>query len=106
MLCAFTRGKNKKWSCKKMIHKLRVMFIFVATCLILFYCIPSFGQVIKGSISGTALDQQGAVVAGAQVKATNTETGVVLTTTTDNSGSFHFNLIPVGNYTIEISAQN
>ena len=89
-----------------MIHKLRVMFIFVATCLILFYCIPSFGQVIKGSISGTALDQQGAVVAGAQVKATNTETGVVLTTTTDNSGSFHFNLIPVGNYTIEISAQN
>jgi len=86
-------------------RKLRDKLILVATCLTLLYCIPSFGQVIKGSISGTAVDQQGAVVVGAQVKATDTETGVVLTTTTDNGGSFHFNLIPVGNYKVELSAQ-
>jgi hypothetical protein len=86
-------------------RKLRDKLILVATCLTLLYCIPAFGQVIKGSISGTAVDPQGAVVPGAQVKATNTETGVVQTTTTDNSGLFHFNLIPVGNYKIEISAQ-
>src|SRR5882724_1417728 len=89
---------------QRMNRKLRDKLILVATCLAL--CIPSFGQVLKGSISGTAIDQQGAVVSGAQVKATNTGTASVLTTTTDNSGSFRFNLIPAGEYKIEISAQH
>ena len=84
-------------------RKLRDKLILVATCLAL--CIPSFGQVLKGSISGTAVDQQGAVVSGAQVKATNVATGNVLTTTTDNSGLFRFSLIQAGNYKIEVSAQ-
>jgi len=87
-------------------RKLRDKLILVATCLTLLWCIPSFGQVLKGSISGTAVDQQGAVVSGAQVKATNTATGGVLTTTTDNSGLFHFSLISVGDYKVEVSAQN
>jgi hypothetical protein len=87
-------------------RKLRDKLILVATCLMLLWCIPSFGQVLKGSISGTAVDQNGAVVPGAQVKATNTGTSAVLTTTTDNSGSFRFNLIPAGEYKIEISAQH
>ena len=41
-------------------RKLRDKLILVATCLAL--CIPSFGQVLKGSISGTVTDPQGAVV--------------------------------------------
>jgi hypothetical protein len=87
-------------------RKLRDKLILVATCLMLLWCIPSFGQVLKGSISGTAVDQNGAVVPGAQVKATNTGTGSVLTTTTDNSGSFRFNLISAGEYKVEVSAQH
>src|SRR6476469_1050259 len=89
---------------QRMNRKLRDKLILVATCLAL--CIPSFGQVLKGSISGTAVDQQGAVVSGAQVKATNVATNNVLTTTTDSSGLFRFNLIPAGEYKIEISAPN
>jgi hypothetical protein len=89
---------------QRMNRKLRDKLILVATCLAL--CIPSFGQVLKGSISGTAVDQQGAVVSGAQVKATNVATGSVLTTTTDSSGLFRFNLIPAGEYKIEVSAPN
>src|SRR5438270_17471 len=88
---------------QRMNRKLRDKLILVATCLAL--CIPSFGQVLKGSISGTAVDQQGAVVSGAQVKATNVATGNVLTTTTDNSGLFRFSLIQAGTYKIEVSAQ-
>jgi hypothetical protein len=87
-------------------RKLRDKLILVATCLTLLWCIPSFGQVLKGSISGTVVDQQGAVVSGAQVKATNTGTAAVQTTTTDNSGLFRFSLIPAGEYKIEISAQH
>jgi hypothetical protein len=91
---------------QRMNRKLRDILILVATCLTLLWCIPSFGQVLKGSISGTAVDQQGAVVSGAQVKATDTATGTVHTTTTDNSGLFRFSLIPAGNYKIEVSAPN
>jgi len=87
-------------------HKNLDKFILVAACLMLLCSIASFGQVLKGSISGTVVDPQGAVVQGAQVTATNTGTGTVLNTTSDNSGSFRFNLIQVGEYKIEVTAQN
>ena len=86
-------------------RKLRNATLLVAACLALVWCVPSFGQVLKGSISGTVADPQGAVVSGAQVKATQLETATVLTSISDNSGSFHFNLIPAGTYKIEVSAQ-
>jgi hypothetical protein len=86
-------------------RKLRAVPIVLAAFLVLVWCVPSFGQVLKGSISGTVTDPQGAVVSGAQVKATQLETGTVLTSTSDNSGSFHFNLIPAGTYKLEVSAQ-
>jgi hypothetical protein len=89
---------------QRMNRKLRDKLILVATCLAL--CIPSFGQVLKGSISGTVTDPQGAVVPGAQVKATSTATANVMSTTTDNSGTFRFNLIPAGEYKVEVSAQH
>src|SRR5579884_234019 len=91
---------------QRMNRKLRDKLIMVAACLTLLWCVPSFGQVLKGSISGTAVDPQGAVVSGAQVKATNTATGGVLTTTSDSSGLFRFSLIPAGEYKVEISAPN
>src|SRR5215467_1406124 len=90
----------------RMNRKLRDILVLVVSCLLLLWCIPSVGQVLKGSMSGIAVDQQGAVVSGAQVKATNIATGAVLTTTTDSSGLFRFNLIPAGEYKIEVSAPN
>ena len=84
----------------------RKYFLALATaCLVLMWCLPSIGQVLKGSISGTVEDPQGAVVSGAQVKAINTATGASLTTTSDSSGLFRFNLIPAGTYKVEVSAQ-
>jgi len=60
---------------------------------------------LKGSFSGTATDPQGAVLAGAEVKATNLATGATLTTKSDSSGLFRFNLIPAGEYKVQVSAQ-
>src|SRR5579859_5690301 len=86
-------------------RKLRYIAALFAVTLALVWCIPSVGQVVKGSISGSVIDPQGAVVSGAQVKAKNTETGVVFATTTDSAGFYRFNLLPVGTYSVEVKAQ-
>jgi hypothetical protein len=86
-------------------RKLRYTAAFFAVTLALALCIPSFGQVVKGSISGSVIDPQGAVVSGAQVKAKNVGTGTISTTTTDSAGLYRLNLLPVGTYTVEITAQ-
>src|SRR5215470_9087742 len=89
----------------RMNRKLRNIIVLLALSVALVWCVPVLGQVLKGSISGTVTDPQGAVISGAQVKATNTETGAVTTTTSDSAGLFRINLLPAGNYKIEISAQ-
>jgi hypothetical protein len=85
--------------------KLRYIAMFFAVTLALILCIPSVGQVGKGSISGSVVDPQGAVVSGAQVKAKSIETGVVFTSTTDSAGLYRLNLLPIGTYNVEITAQ-
>src|SRR2546423_12784345 len=85
-------------------RKLRNVIALVAISLALVSCIPAVGQVLKGSISGTVSDPQGAVVPGAEVKATNIETNQVYTTTSDSTGFFRLNLVPAGTYKVEINA--
>ncbi|HET9838800.1 MAG TPA: TonB-dependent receptor [Candidatus Angelobacter sp.] len=86
-------------------RKLRYIAALFAVTLALVWCIPSVGQVVKGSISGSVVDPQGAVVSGAQIAAKNVETGVSFTTTSDSSGLYRLNLLPVGTYNVEVKAQ-
>ena len=87
-------------------RKLRsVLFVTALSLTLIAWCVPSLGQVLKGSISGTVLDPQGAVVAGAAVTAKSLETGTVFTTTTDSSGGFRINLVPTGSYNVDIKMQ-
>src|SRR6476646_2252572 len=85
-------------------HWRRRHLAVLIACLVVTMIIAAHGQVLKGSISGNATDPEGAVIAGAQVKATNMATGAVLTITSDDSGLFRFNLIPAGEYKVEVSA--
>jgi len=58
-----------------------------------------------GAISGTVLDPSGAVVAGADVRIVNEDTGALTRTTkTDPNGSFTVPLLPVGNYTVTVES--
>ena len=88
-----------------MTFKLRgQMMVLMAFVLVLVCSLTVSAQVSKGSISGTAVDQQGAVIKGAEVKATHISTGATFTTTTDASGLFRLNLLPAGEYKVEIVA--
>jgi len=66
----------------------------------------AFGQgIVTGSISGTVVDPQGAVVSGAEVQATQKETNRVFSTTSSNGGVIQLSSLPTGTYRVTVSAQ-
>ena len=90
---------------KIFIHHCSDKTLLMVVCVALLLCRPAMGQVIKGSISGTVNDPTGAVIAGAQIKATQKDTGATFTTTSDAAGVFRISLIPAGTYRIEVTGQ-
>ncbi len=60
--------------------------------------------VANAEIHGTVQDSTGAVVPGAQVKATQTETGYTQTTVSSADGIYSLPNLPVGPYKLDISA--
>ncbi len=64
----------------------------------------AFAQVDQGAIIGVVTDSTGAVVPGAQVSVTETNTGLMLKTKTNSSGNYFFAPIKIGNYTVSASA--
>src|SRR5882724_5977118 len=63
-------------------------------------------QVISGDLVGTVLDKTGAVVPGARIEATKTDTGVKYETKAGDSGEYRFNNLPIGTYSISASTEN
>src|SRR5579883_3375740 len=61
-------------------------------------------QVAVAEVDGRVTDPSGASVAGASVKMTETETHQVHTFSTDANGDFRFPNLPVGTYTLEVTA--
>src|SRR5690242_1111170 len=100
--CSQIFGEEEIRTMNRVVRKDLLVLLTVA--IMLAGCLPSFAQVVKGSISGTVIDPGGAVVSGAQIKATNSETGATFATTSDSSGLFRFSLLPVGKYKVEITA--
>ncbi len=68
------------------------------------FAMGSFGQVTDGNLVGTIYDVSGKVVPGASVGATNTATGVIAETKSDQSGAYRFNNLPVGTYSVTVSS--
>ena len=58
---------------------------------------------ITGSISGVVTDPSGAVISGATVVATNTQTGINKTVVTDSRGFYSFPSLDVGTYDVQVT---
>src|SRR4029077_9840203 len=63
-----------------------------------------FAQVTTTNIVGTVTDASGASVAAAQVTVTNTGTNQIRTTQTNAQGDYRLEFLPVGSYSVEVSA--
>ncbi len=62
-------------------------------------------QVLTGSIEGAVKDEQGAVVAGAEITATQTETNLTRKLTSNEAGFFRLEQLPIGRYRLLVSRQ-
>lgn len=58
-----------------------------------------------GTVSGVVMDQSEAVVPGAKVTLTNTQTGVSRELTSNEQGYFYFDRVQPGEYTVSIAAE-
>lgn len=71
-------------------------------CLMLLAAVSAVGQVVTGTIQGSVRDPSGSVVAGAQVKIENSETGFSRSGATNEVGAFAFPFLPTGEYQVRV----
>ncbi|HZI56546.1 MAG TPA: TonB-dependent receptor [Verrucomicrobiae bacterium] len=82
----------------------RVVIIAMRLALALLLCSAAFSQTITASLQGRVSDNTGAVLTKATIKATNTETGLSRSATSDDAGEYKIASLPVGNYKVEAKA--
>ena len=91
------------------IDSVRIAFValFFAACSTL-GADKAFAQAqgSTGQITGTVRDINGAAVPGAKITATNTQTGLGQTATSNGDGVYRFVLLPPGSYDITAEANN
>ena len=61
-------------------------------------------QTVSGTILGTIQDQQGGVIAKADVSARSLDTGAVRKTTAETNGNYRISSVPAGPYEVSVSA--
>jgi len=101
-------GSNHFWRSENREHERgrfdRVRGLAVVLFILICGLLPAMAQQITGSINGTVKDEQGAVVAGATVKATNAETGLQRSAMTDPNGLYNIQHLPIGKYELTADA--
>ena len=81
-------------------------FMAKTLTLLLLMTVPMlFAQTDTGALSGTISDPSGGAVANATVALENRATGLVRTTSTDSTGTYRFNLLAPGMYSISAQSQ-
>ncbi len=80
---------------------MRYLFVFG----LLFCSCALYAQTDRGTITGTVTDPSRSVVPGAEVIATNTETGSVSKTATTSTGNYTLTSLPAGLYDVSVQAQ-
>ena len=87
---------------KKTNLRFKLTTVMAMGLLVLVSALQARAQQITGSIVGTVKDEQGAVVPGASVKATNADTGFSRVATTAGDGAYRIEYLPIGKYDVQV----
>ncbi len=87
----------------KMLLRKTSLLLLLVGCFSLFRPQTAFAVDVNGRIKGTVTDPSGAVLGKITVVATNQDTGVKYTTVSSSDGSYVFNQLPIGTYSISAS---
>ncbi len=79
----------------------RYLVLAVLSCAL---PLGSLAQVDRGAITGTVTDNSGAVVAKAEIRAKNLDTGIETTTLSNEAGVYRLSNLPAGKYNIAVHA--
>lgn len=78
--------------------------LFIALCFFLVCRATTSAQVTTADLVGTVTDNAGAMLPNAKVTVTNLGTNNTRTVTTDASGEYAINLLPIGSYSVRVEA--
>jgi len=81
------------------------VWIAAVTSLAFLLGAAAHAQVLYGSLTGTVTDASGAVIASAQITASEAQTGVTRTVTCDSAGIYRFTSLLPGTYKVTITGQ-
>ncbi|MBL8188020.1 MAG: carboxypeptidase regulatory-like domain-containing protein, partial [Acidobacteria bacterium] len=81
---------------------MKARFVFGVVFSLLCLTSVASAQNYRGSIRGTVTDPNAAVIAGAKLKLTNTETNKVQNATTNQTGDYAFLLLQPGTYQLQV----
>src|SRR5215471_13629681 len=76
-------------------------YLYIGLLLCVFNCVDLWAQA-TAQISGTVKDASGAVLPGAEVTATHTETGTARMTVSNETGGYVLSNLPTGAYKLEV----
>ena len=85
-------------------HIRRCSTVAFAVLILVFLHPALLAQTFRGGINGTVTDASGADITGATVVATNVDTQATSTSITTSAGDFLFQDLPLGTYSVLISA--
>ncbi|MEO6392237.1 MAG: carboxypeptidase regulatory-like domain-containing protein [Pyrinomonadaceae bacterium] len=95
---------NRVWAAPKAVSHVRRLTIFAALAFLMALPLMANAQITTATITGTISDPTGAQVPAASVTARSVDTGLTRTSVTGEDGTYRLEFLPVGNYTIEVTA--
>jgi hypothetical protein len=106
---------GQEWKAEKMLKGLvkrtrvpaiRALWFGICACALALFVPAVWAQTDQGAITGVVQDDQGAVIQGAKVTLTATDTDFALERTANGSGVFVFSPVKIGNYKLTATAPN
>jgi hypothetical protein len=74
--------------------------LLLPALMLLYFASPVFAQTTNATLGGTVSDGTGALIPGATITAANTQTGIVISLFTNESGAYQFGSLQTGTYRV------